>query len=287
MDDVKLGIIGGSGLYEMEDLTEIKSIKISTPFGDPSDEVVVGELEGERIAFLPRHGRDHQVMPGEVNYLANIYALKSLGVERVIGVSAVGSLREEIWPLDIVIPDQLVDWTKGRSRTFFGDGIVSHIEFADPYCPVLNKSLIEISASLGYRTHHKATYVCIEGPQFSTRAESEMSRRLEMDIIGMTNIPEAKLAREAEICYSTIGIVTDYDVWHAKAKDVTIDLVIENLGHGVKKVKEMIKAFIPLVRNKRECKCVTALRDAIITHRSAIPIDKMKQLDLLIGRYMK
>ncbi|MDI6703115.1 MAG: S-methyl-5'-thioadenosine phosphorylase [bacterium] len=288
MDEVKIGIIGGSGLYKMEGLKEIKLLKVSTPFGSPSDEIVIGEIEGERIAFLPRHGRGHRVLPGEVNSLANIYALKSLGVERIIGVSAVGSLKGELRPLDIVIPDQLFDHTKGRPHTFFGNGIVVHIEFADPYCPDLNKFLIEICITLGYRVHSKGVYVCIEGPQFSTRAESQVFRRLGMDIIGMTNMPEAKLAREAEICYSTIAIVTDYDVWHAKSSDVTVDLVIKNLLEGVKKAKEIIKMLVPLVRNKkRECKCATALKDAIITNPKLISEERKRQLNLIIGRYIK
>lgn len=288
MSEVKVGIIGGSGLYKMEGLRDVKLLKVSTPFGSPSDDIVIGEIEGEWVAFLPRHGRGHRVLPGEVNSLANIYALKSLGVERIIGVSAVGSLKEELRPLDIVIPDQLFDRTKGRPHTFFGDGIVVHIEFADPYCPDLNKFLIETGITLGYRVHSKGTYICIEGPQFSTRAESEVFRRLGMDIIGMTNLPEAKLAREAEICYSAICIVTDYDVWHVESGDVTVNLVIENLLKGVEKAKEMIKMCVSLVRDKkRACKCATALKDAVITNPKLISEERKRQLDLLIRKYIK
>ncbi len=286
MEGVKLGVIGGSGVYNIEGIKDIKEIEVNTPFGVPSDAIIVGTLENKKIAFLPRHGRGHRIIPTEVNSRANIFALKSLGVERIISVSAVGSLKEELKPRDIVIPDQLFDRTKNRISTFFGEGIVGHISFADPYCPVLSDGLYNTSKDIGLNVHKGGTYVCIEGPQFSTRAESNVYRQLGFSIIGMTNLPEAKLAREAEICYSTVALVTDYDVWHI-AEDVSIDMVLENLSKNVENVKKVLKTVISKIPESRDCECATALSNAVITAPNLISKEKKKDLDLIIGKYIK
>jgi len=284
---ISIGVIGGSGLYQMEGLEEIERRQVPTPFGLPSDDIVIGKLEGKKVAFLPRHKRGHSIMPGEVNSRANIYALKSLGVERIIGVSAVGSLREEIKPLSIVIPDQLFDRTKAtRQHTFFGDGAVGHISFADPYCPQLSKLLFDVGKELGYSIRQGGIYICIEGPQFSTRAESNIYRQWGCDIIGMTNLPEAKLAREAEICYATIALVTDYDVWHESAEDVTIEMVINNLMKNVEHAKQIIKKVVSQIQDTRQCICATALKNGIITKPEFIPQNTKDRLKLLIEEYL-
>ena len=286
MEKVKIGVIGGSGIYDIEGITETRKQKISTPFGDPSDTIVIGNLEGIPVAFLPRHGRGHFIMPSELNSRANIYALKSLGVEQIVSISACGSLKEELKPRDIVIPDQLFDRTRQRPYTFFGEGIVAHIGFANPYCPELSQTLYQVAKDLRLSVHLSGTYVCIEGPQFSTKAESKVFRSLGFSIIGMTNLPEAKLAREAEICYATLGLVTDYDVWK-EGEEVTVERVVGNLLANIENVKKLIKAAIPRLERERKCECALALAYAIQTRKWAINRRTAKKLDLLIGKYLK
>ena len=286
MEKVKIGVIGGSGIYDIEGITETRKQKISTPFGDPSDTIVIGNLEGIPIAFLPRHGRGHFIMPSELNSRANIYALKSLGVEQIISISACGSLKEELKPRDIVIPDQLFDRTRQRPYTFFGEGIVAHIGFANPYCPELSQTLYQAAKDLRFSVHLGGTYVCIEGPQFSTKAESKVFRSLGFSIIGMTNLPEAKLAREAEICYATLGLVTDYDVWK-EGEEVSVERVVGNLLANIENVKKLIKTAIPRLERERKCECASALAYAIQTRKWAINRRTAKKLDLLIGKYLK
>lgn len=286
MEKVKIGVIGGSGIYDIEGITETRKQKISTPFGDPSDTIVIGNLEGIPVAFLPRHGRGHFIMPSELNSRANIYALKSLGVEQIVSISACGSLKEELKPRDIVIPDQLFDRTRQRPYTFFGEGIVAHIGFANPYCPELSQTLYQAAKDLRFSVHLGGTYVCIEGPQFSTKAESKVFRSLGFSIIGMTNLPEAKLAREAEICYATLGLVTDYDVWK-EGEEVSVERVVGNLLANIENVKKLIKAAIPGLERERKCECASALAYAIQTHKWAINRRTARKLDLLIGKYLK
>lgn len=283
--NVKVGIIGGSGLYQIEELEVLEEVKIQTPFGPPSDALTIGRIEGEKVAFLPRHGRGHRILPSQINSKANIWAMKKLGVERILGISAVGSLREQIHPLDIVLPDQLIDRTRTRDSSFFGEGVAAHISFADPYCKELLQILHKVCCSLGYSVHKGGVYLCIEGPQFSTRAESELYRKWGAHIIGMTAIPEVKLAREAEICYATVALVTDYDVWHT-TEDVNIDMVIKNLAKGTERAKRIIKEALPLIPKRRECACATALRDAIITPPALIPKKKKEELSLFIKDYI-
>ena len=287
MAKARIGVIGGSGLYELEGLTDIEEVRVQTPFGDPSDAIVIGTLEGVRVAFLPRHGRGHRITPTELPVRANIYALKSLGVERIIAVSACGSMKEEIAPLDIVIPDQLFDRTRLRPNTFFGDGLVVHVAFADPFCPDLSRWLHEAAQEVGARVHTGGTYVCIEGPQFSTKAESRIYRQWGVDIIGMTAIPEAKLAREAEICYGMIALVTDYDVWHETEEPVTAEMVVRNLLQNVETAKRVLKAAIPRIAEERTCECATALSVAIQTARDRIPAEVKERLALLVGKYLE
>lgn len=287
MTEVKIGVIGGSGLYEMEGMRVIEERELETPFGKPSDKIVIGQIEGGEIpvqvGFLPRHRRGHTIMPGEINFRANIYALKSLGVEWIIAVSAVGSLKEEIKPLDIVIPDQIIDRTKDRICSFFGQGIVAHIGLADPFCPVLSKILYTTGQQLGYQIHQGGTYICIEGPQFSTRAESKLYRSWGADIIGMTSLPEAKLAREAQICYATIALATDYDVWHESEEDVTTEMILNNLIKNVARAKSMIKSVVTSIPALRKgCPCPTALKDAIATNLQIVPEETKQRLALLI-----
>lgn len=286
MSEAKIGIIGGSGLYEMEGMTEVKEVKISTPFGEPSDTIIMGNLAGAKVAFLPRHGKGHRISPSELPVKANIYALKSLGVERIIGVNAVGSFKEEIKPLDLVIPDQLIDRTTGRDSTFFTNGIVAHIAFAEPFCPVLSQILFEAATKAGAKAHKGGTYLAMEGPQFSTKAESELYRSWGADVIGMTALPEAKLAREAEICYATVAFVTDYDCWHQSYESVTTEMILTNLQKGVATAKEILKLTIPSIPQKRDCACATALKDAIVTSPKYIPEKIKENLDLLIGKYL-
>ncbi|HYB72674.1 MAG TPA: S-methyl-5'-thioadenosine phosphorylase [Candidatus Sulfotelmatobacter sp.] len=282
-----VGIIGGSGLYEMEGLRDVKEVRPRTPFGPPSDAFVTGTLEGRRVAFLSRHGRGHRVMPSEINFRANLYGMKVLGAEWIISASAVGSMREEYRPRDIVIPDQFFDRTKARVSTFFGHGLVAHVGFADPTCKVLGDVLFRAGQQVGARVHRGGTYVCIEGPQFSTRAESRIYRGWGVDVIGMTNLQEAKLAREAEICYATMALVTDYDVWHETEEDVTVEAVVAILMENVETAKKVVRAALGMLPGERAgCPCPTALRDALITRRDAIPARRRKELEPLIGKYL-
>ncbi|HEX29309.1 TPA: S-methyl-5'-thioadenosine phosphorylase [Candidatus Poribacteria bacterium] len=285
---VKIGVIGGSGFYEMEGLTDIEEIDLDTPFGKPSDRIVIGTLEGKKVAFLPRHGRGHRILPSELNVRANIYALKSLGVEWLISVSAVGSLREEIKPRDFVVPDQIFDNTKGRKSTFFGEGMAVHVAMSDPFCPVLRGILVQSAKEHGVTVHDGGTYICIEGPQFSTRAESEVYRKLGFDVIGMTAIPEAKLAREAEMCYATLACVTDYDCWHPEHEEVTAEMILSNLLANVEHAKTVVKRAVALIPEERTgCDCSRALEKAIATRPDAIPYETKRKLSLLIGKYIK
>jgi 5'-methylthioadenosine phosphorylase len=287
MAKAKVGVIGGSGLYQMEDLADIEEVRVSTPFGDPSDAITLGTLAGVRVAFLPRHGRGHRLLPTELPVRANIYALKSLGVEQIISVSAVGSLREELAPTHLVVPDQLIDRTRSRVNTFFGDGVVVHVGFADPFCPQLSHLLLEAGRESGATIHQGGTMIVMEGPLFSTRAESQLYRSWGASIIGMTALPEAKLAREAEICYATLACVTDYDCWHEEYDQVTIEMVVANLLKNVQVSKEILRRVVTRLPQERECPCATALKDAIITTRDQIPPQAKERLALLIAKYLK
>jgi len=288
MKDAAIGVIGGSGLYEMEGLDDVRRVRVETPFGDPSDEYVTGVLNGVRMAFLPRHGRGHRLLPSEVNYRANIYGMKKLGVERIISVSAVGSLKEIIAPGHIVIPDQFIDRTKGiRKDTFFGEGIVAHVGFADPVCPELSEVLHEAAVKAGAVAHKGGTYVCMEGPAFSTRAESFMYREREAAIIGMTNLTEAKLAREAEICYGIIALSTDYDCWHTTHEDVSVEAVVQIIQQNVAMAKDIIRHAVAAVDGRgHDCPCGSALQYAIISDTSVMPAETKQKLELIIGKYL-
>ncbi|WKZ32704.1 MAG: S-methyl-5'-thioadenosine phosphorylase [Thermodesulfobacteriota bacterium] len=281
-----VGVIGGSGLYEMEGLTDVRLVAVSTPFGEPSDEYITGMLGDVKMIFLPRHGRGHRLLPSEVNYRANIYGMKKLGAEWVISVSAVGSMKEEIRPGHIVIVDQFFDRTKGRASSFYGNGIVGHVEFADPVCQDLGGVLHRAAIEAGATAHKGGTYVCIEGPQFSTRAESMIYRSWGVDVIGMTNLPEAKLAREAELCYSTVALSTDYDCWHTTEESVTVEAIIATLKANVAMAKEIIRKAVPAIAAERKCKCASALKYATITDPKAIPDRVREDMGLLIGRYL-
>jgi 5'-methylthioadenosine phosphorylase len=285
MSERMVGVLGGSGLYEMEGLKEVQSVSLKTPFGDPSDSFIVGRLEGVKVAFLPRHGKGHRIAPSSLNYRANIYGMKKLGVEWIIGVSAVGSMKESIHPGDMVIPDQLIDRTVTRPSTFFSDGIVGHVSFADPFCPVLSQILYEAGKEAGANVRKNGTYLCMEGPQFSTRAESKLYRSWGVDVIGMTNLPEAKLAREAEICYATIAFATDYDCWHQEAGDVSIGDVLRILAQSAKTAKTAIRRAVQMLPEQRTCVCSTALQYALITDKAMIPEKTRKHLDPIIGKY--
>ena len=287
MPEAEVGIIGGTGLYEMEGMTEVEELKLTTPFGEPSDAVILGNLEGARIAFLPRHGKGHRLGPSELPVKANIYALKSLGVERIISVTAVGSLKEEILPPDLVIPDQLIDRTQGRDSTFFTHGIVAHIAFAEPFCPVLSQVLFEAGIKAKAKVHKGGTFLAMEGPQFSTKAESHLYRSWGASIISMTALPEAKLAREAEICYAVLALVTDCDCWHPSYESVTTEMILANLQKGVDTAKEILKLTIPSIPRRRDCACATALKDAIATSPEYIPEKTKEDLALLIKKYIK
>ena len=281
-----IGVIGGSGLYEMEGLTGVREVKLQTPFGEPSDAYITGSLGGIEMVFLPRHGRGHRFLPTEVNYRANIYGMKKLGVDRVISVSAVGSMKEEIEPGHIVIPDQFYDLTKHRKSTFFGDGVVAHVGFADPVCHDLFGVLADAGKKAGATVHKGGTYICMEGPQFSTRAESRIYRKWGVDVIGMTNATEAKLAREAEICYATLALSTDYDCWHETEEDVTVEAVIAVLMKNVETAKKIIKEAVTMMPAKKGCRCSEALKNAIMTKAELIPEKTKKDLDLIIGKYI-
>jgi 5'-methylthioadenosine phosphorylase len=286
-EKVGIGVIGGSGLYEMEGLTQVRTVKVATPFGKPSDDYIVGTLHGRRVAFLPRHGRGHRFLPTDINYRANIYGMKKLGVERIISVSAVGSMREDIHPGDIVIPGQFYDHTKHRRSTFFGNGIVAHVGMADPVCADLCTVLIEAGSRVGATLHRGGTYLCMEGPQFSTRAESLTYRKWDVDVIGMTNATEAKLAREAEICYSTIALATDYDCWHHSEEAVTVDAVLAVMRKNIETSKSMIREAIRMLPASRSCACGESLRNTIMTPERLIPAKTKKELAPIIGEYLK
>ncbi len=287
MQEAKVGIIGGSGLYQLEGMTKVRKVRVKTPFGDPSDAFTLGHLEGVNVAFLPRHGVGHRIMPTELPSKANIYAFKSLGVEYIIAISTVGSLKEKIRPTDIVIPDQIIDRTTLRPNTFFGNGIVGHIAFADPYCPDLVDVLYDAAHKTGARVHDGGTCIVMEGPQFSTRAESELYRSWGADVILMTALPEAKLAREAEICYGMMAIVTDYDCWNEVSETVSAEMVISNLMKTLKTAKKALKHAIVNLPAKRECPCGHALENAIITAPELIPDKVKKDLNIIIGKYIK
>ena len=282
MSKVKIAVIGGSGIYQMEGLKVLEEINLETPFGKTSDSIVIGDLDGIQVGFLPRHGRGHRLNPSEIPVRANFYALKSIGVEQVISVSAVGSLREEIRPLDLVVPDQLIDRTNGRVSTFFNDGIVAHVAFADPFCPVIREELIQCAADLGAKVHLTGTYVVMEGPAFSTRAESHLYRSWGASIIGMTALPEAKLAREAEICYATIACATDYDVWRAESEDVSVEQVVANLMRNAETSQSVLRRMIPRLPSTRNCVCAAAMHNGIITNREMISSEVKERLSILL-----
>ena len=285
-EQIRIGIIGGSGLYDMEELSKVTTVSIETPFGHPSDDYVIGTLGGVRVAFLPRHGQGHRHLPSEVNFRANIYGFKQLGASHIISVTAVGSLKEDIHPLDIVIPDQLYDRTRNRRSTFFGDGLVAHIAFAHPICPDLASLLHEAAVETGVRTHGGGTLICMEGPAFSTRAESNLYRRWGMDIIGMTSLQEAKLSREAEICYAALALVTDYDCWRGDELDVTVETVLQNLNKNISHAKRILRTVVPKIPENRDCLCVTALENAIMTDVRDIPAETRRKLGILVNKYL-
>ena len=281
-----IGVIGGSGLYEMDGLADTQFIEMDTPFGKPSDVIVTGVLGEVPVAFLPRHGRGHRFHPSNIPFRANIYAMKSLGVQRLISVSAVGSLQEEFAPLDLVIPDQLIDRTMQRAGTFYDEGMVVHIGFADPFCAASNRLVYEGARELGLTAHHGGAMVVMEGPAFSTRAESFMYRSWGAEIIGMTALPEAKLAREAEMCYTTMAWVTDYDCWREGGETVTVEMVVQNLSKNVAASKDLLKVVVPRLAVPGDCPCGSALRDAIITPKQGVPEDVKRKLAPLVGRYL-
>ncbi len=287
MDQISIGIIGGSGLYDMADVTDRREITVSTPFGEPSGPYVLGTLRGKRVAFLARHGAGHRLSPSELNFRANIYGMKTLGVEYLLSASAVGSLKEQYKPLDIVIPDQFIDRTRGRASTFFGRGLVAHVGFAHPFCRLLSGLVYDSGRRTGATIHRGGTYVCMEGPQFSTLAESNLYRSWGADIIGMTNLQEAKLAREAEICYTTIALVTDYDCWHPDHEHVTVEMVIANLVQNAQTAQQIIADAVDRLPFERTCECASALKYALITRPEAIPERTKQELGPLVGRYLQ
>lgn len=286
MPKAKIGVIGGTGLYDIEGLTDIEEVDIETPFGKPSDTIIIGRLEGVGIAFLPRHGRGHRISPTEVPSRANIYALKSLGVEHIIAICSAGSFKKEIKPGDLLIPDQLIDRTRNRVNSFFGEGIVAHIAFAEPFCPVLSQLLYQSAKESGASAHPKGTLVVMEGPAFSTRAESRLYRSWGADIIGMTALPEAKLAREAEICYAVIGCVTDYDSWWQPGEPVTVDMILNTQHQNIDTAKKIIKLAVSQIPERHDCACATALTGAIVPAPEMIPPEQKKKLNILIGKYL-
>ena len=286
MAQAEIGIIGGSGLYSMPGLTDTRTLPVDTPFGPPSEAYVLGTLEGRRVAFLARHGRGHHILPSELNFRANIHGFKQLGVERIISISAVGSLKDEHRPLDFVIPDQFFDRTSKRVSTFFGDGIVAHISFADPVCPEVSGVLESACRKASVSVKRGGTYVCIEGPQFSTKAESNVYRSLGMDIIGMTNLQEAKLAREAELCYATVAMVTDYDCWHPAHESVTVEQIVANLQKNAENATEVVRQAVAAMPKARDCKCGQSLAAAILTDREKIPPHTRRKLGLLLDKYL-
>lgn len=281
-----IGVIGGSGLYSMSGLTDTKEIRVKTPFGEPSDAIVLGTLEGKRVAFLARHGRGHRILPSEINYRANIYAMKSLGVERIISVSAVGSLMEDLRPGEFLVADQFYDRTKGRVSTFFGDGIVAHVGFAHPTCGQVSAVVSDACVHTGVKVHRKGTYICMEGPQFSTLAEAHVHRHLKFEVIGMTNATEAKLAREAELCYATMAMITDYDCWHSEHESVTVAQIIATLNQNAENAQKVLREVVRGLPAQRTCKCATALQHAIITDPKVVPKATKKKLAAIIGKYI-
>jgi len=283
---IPIGIIGGSGLYDMAEVTDREERTVETPFGSPSAPYVIGTLRGKRVAFLARHGAGHRFMPTELNFRANIYGLKTLGVEYILSASAVGSLKEEYKPLDLVIPDQFIDRTRGRVSTFFGNGIVAHVGFAHPFCKPLSAIAYDSAKGAGASVHMGGTYVCMEGPQFSTLAESKLYRSWGADIIGMTNLQEAKLAREAEICYTTIALVTDYDCWHPSHDHVTVEMIVANLVHNAKTAQQVIASAVDALPFERTCECASALKYALITRPEAIPAEAKVRLAPLVDKYL-
>jgi 5'-methylthioadenosine phosphorylase len=282
----EIGIIGGSGLYSIPGFKGAREVRVKTPFGDPSDALVLGTLEGRQVAFLARHARGHRLLPSEINYRANICALKMVGVKRVISISAVGSLREELRPMEFLVPDQFYDRTRLRIATFFGGGVVAHVGFDKPTCGQLNGVLADACGSVGVKTHRGGTYVCIEGPQFSTLAEADVNRHLKFDVIGMTNVTEAKLAREAELCYSAVAMITDYDCWHPEHSSVTIADILSNLQRNAENAQNVIRHAVGSMPRERTCKCGSALQHAIITDRKAIPAAARRRLAVIAGKYL-
>ncbi len=287
MPQAKIGVIGGTGLEDIEGMTDIEEVEIDTPFGKPSDAIIIGRLAGVGIAFLPRHGKGHRISPSELPARANIYALKSLGVEHIIALCSAGSFKKEIEPGHLLIPDQLIDRTRNRINSFFGEGIVGHIPFADPFCPTLSQVLYDSAKEIGASVHPKGTFVVMEGPAFSTRAESRLYRSWGADLIGMTALPEAKLAREAEICYAIIACVTDYDSWWHRAEPITVDVILNTMHQNVDTAKSIIKLAVSRIPEKRDCPCATALETAIVTAPEMIPPEQKKKLNLMIGKYIK
>ena len=285
MSDI-LGVIGGSGLYQMEAMKNARNVAVRTPYGNPSDALVVGEIEGRTVAFLPRHGRGHRIPPSQINFRANLYALKKIGAKWVLSISAVGSMKENIRPGDIVVVDQFFDHTRFRPNTFFSDGVVGHIPFADPVCPVLREIVSRACGKVVRRVHRRGTYLCMEGPAFSTRAESRVYRKWGVDVIGMTNMPEAKLAREAELCYATLALATDYDCWHESEEDVSIEAILAIIRRNVENSKRIVREVAKRLPGEGRCGCGETLRHAIITERRKIPAATRKRLSLLIGKYL-
>jgi len=281
-----IGIIGGSGLYSMAGLTSPREIKVKTPFGEPSEAIVLGTLEGKRVAFLARHGRGHRILPGEINYRANIYAMKLLGVERIISVSAVGSLQEDLRPGEFLVPDQFVDRTRQRISTFFGEGLVAHVSFAHPTCAQVSGALADASVHCAVKVHRRGTYICMEGPQFSTLAEANMHRQLHFEVVGMTNATEAKLAREAELCYSTIAMITDYDCWHPEHESVTASQIIATLNQNAENAQRVLREAVRALPADRTCKCGAALKHALVTDMKLVPAATKRRLAAILAKYI-
>ena len=287
MAQAQVGIIGGSGLYQMDELQDVEEVSVETPFGEPSGKFILGKLGGKQVAFLPRHGKGHVIPPNELNFRANIFGFKLLGVEYILSASAVGSLKEDVHPLEILIPDQFIDRTRGRISTFFGSGLVGHVAFSHPFCAILSERLYDAGTQSGAKLHRGGTYVCMEGPQFSTLAESHLYRSWGADVIGMTNLQEAKLAREAEICYATMALVTDYDCWHETEEAVTVDAIIAILTKNAETARRMVVETLKNLPYERTCECASALKYAIITQPDHISPEKRKELAPLIGKYIK
>jgi 5'-methylthioadenosine phosphorylase len=286
MAESLLGVIGGSGLYQMDDLKILETKSVSTPFGDPSADLVIGELNGVQMAFLPRHGLGHMIPPSEINFRANIFSMKKIGVDRIISISAVGSMKEDIAPGHFVVPDQFIDRTYQRISTFFTEGIVGHVSLADPVCSQMAKTLVQSASTTGTRTHEGGTYICIEGPQFSTRGESNVYRQWGVDVIGMTNMTEAKLAREAGICYATLALVTDYDCWHIEEEAVTVEAVLEIMHKNVEKAQLALKDFVTQLDRNHSCQCALAAKYAIVTDRGQIPAELKEKLAILFEKFL-